>query len=75
MQQPVFVSEVRGEVFAQFHAVVCGIDRFACQEEFFVNNPFNVKALDLLFTCLAFFSLGEFGLPVYGSCFLPRTFV
>jgi hypothetical protein len=38
-----------------------------------VNNPLDVKenyehALDV---ALAFFGLGEFGLSVYGSCFLP----
>jgi hypothetical protein len=50
MQQPVpFVAKVRGEVFAHFHAlavnvtVVCGIDCLACQDEFFVNNPLDVK--------------------------------
>jgi hypothetical protein len=47
-----------------------------CQAVLFVNNPLDVKenyehALDLLFTCLAFFGLGEFGLSVYGSCYLP----
>jgi hypothetical protein len=31
--------------------------------------------LTLLFTCLAFFGLDEFGLSVYGSCFLPRMLV
>jgi hypothetical protein len=37
--------------------VVCGIDRFACQDEFFVNSPLDVKengehALDFAF-CLS----------------------
>jgi hypothetical protein len=31
--------------------------------------------LTLLFICVAFFGLGQFGLSVYGSCFLPRTLV
>jgi hypothetical protein len=31
--------------------------------------------LTLLFTCLAFFCLGEFQLSLYDSCFLPRTLV
>jgi hypothetical protein len=31
--------------------------------------------LTLLFTCLAFFGLCEFGLSVHSSCFLPRTLV
>jgi hypothetical protein len=39
------------------------------QNEFFVNNPLDVKendehALDLLFTCLAFFGHDEFGLSM-----------
>jgi hypothetical protein len=55
--------------------VVCGIDCLACQDEFFMNNPFNAQMmsmlLTLLFTSLAFFGFGEFGLSVYGSCFLP----
>jgi hypothetical protein len=53
-----FVAKVRGEVFVHFHAVavkvtvVCRIDCLACQDEFFVNTPFDVKdndehALDL----------------------------
>jgi hypothetical protein len=52
----------------------------ACQDEFFVNSPLILTMfLTLLFTCLAFFGLGEFGLaiqpPVYDSCFLPQTLV
>jgi hypothetical protein len=31
--------------------------------------------LTLIFNCLAFFGLGEFGLSMYGSCSLPRTLV
>jgi hypothetical protein len=43
------------------------VDSLACQDEFFVNNPLDVKesdehALDFPFTCLALFRLGEFGL-------------
>jgi hypothetical protein len=29
--------------------------------------------LTMIFTCLTFFALGEFGLSVYGSCFLVRS--
>jgi hypothetical protein len=52
----------------------------ACQEEFFVNNPFDVKendehATDFALHLSRLFGLGEFELSVYGSCFLPRTFV
>jgi hypothetical protein len=47
--------------------VVCGI----------VNNPLDVKendeyALDFSFYL---FGLGEFGLSLYGSCFLPGKLV
>jgi hypothetical protein len=43
------VAKVRDEVFTHFHAVatkvtvVCRIDCLACQDEFFVNNPLDVK--------------------------------
>jgi hypothetical protein len=49
-----FVAEVRGEAFARFHAVavnrqvVCGINCLACQGEFFVNTPLDVKENDEL---------------------------
>jgi hypothetical protein len=53
MQQPVFfVAKVRGEVFTHFRAVavkvtvVCGVDYLECQEEFFLNNPLEVKQND-----------------------------
>jgi hypothetical protein len=42
-----------------------------CQGEFFVKNPFDVEEND----DFALFGLGEFGLSVYGSCFLSRTLV
>jgi hypothetical protein len=31
--------------------------------------------LTLFFTCLTFLGLGEFGLSMYNSCFLPRMLV
>jgi hypothetical protein len=31
--------------------------------------------LTLLFTCVAFFGLGEFGVSMSGSCYIPRTLV
>jgi hypothetical protein len=48
----------------------------ACQDKFFANNLLDVNendehGLDMLFTCLAFIGLGEFGLSVYGSFFPP----
>jgi hypothetical protein len=42
-------AKVRGEVFSHFHAVAVkrrssiGIDRLACQEEFFANDPSYAK--------------------------------
>jgi hypothetical protein len=47
------VFEVRCDVFAHFSAVaakkkvtvVCGIGCLVCQDEFFVNNPLEVKKL------------------------------
>jgi hypothetical protein len=53
----------------------------AYQDEFFVNNTLDIKENDehtldfVLHLPRLFFGLGEFGLSVYGSCFLPRTFV
>jgi hypothetical protein len=65
-----FVAKLRGGVFTHFHAVaISGIDCLTCQDEFFLS-----MLLTLLFTCLAFLGLTEFGLSVYGSCFLPQTF-
>jgi hypothetical protein len=46
-----------------------------------VNNPLDGKENDehalgfALHLSSLFFGLNEFGLSVYGSCFLPRTFV
>jgi hypothetical protein len=53
---------------------------FGLPGHFFVTNPLDVKEyesvlLTLLFTCLAFFGLGEIGISVYDSCFLPRKLV
>jgi hypothetical protein len=40
-----------------------------------VNNPLDVKENDEnAFDCSSF-GLGEFGLSMYGSCFLPQTLV
>jgi hypothetical protein len=55
--------------------VVCGIDCLACHDQFFVNNHVDVKenderALDFALHLSHFLGLGEFGLSVYGSCFL-----
>jgi hypothetical protein len=47
-----FVAKVRREVFTHFQAVavkvtvVYGINRLACQNEFFVNNPLDVNEND-----------------------------
>jgi hypothetical protein len=80
------VAEFRGEDFANFHAfalyaiVVCRIDCLACQDEFFVKNLLDVKdnydhTLEFALQLSRFFGLDEFGLYVYGSCFLPRMLV
>jgi hypothetical protein len=50
------------------------------EEDFFTNNLLEVKenyehALDFAPHLSRFFGLGEFGLSVYGSCFLPQTLV
>jgi hypothetical protein len=75
-----FVAKVWGEFFAHFYSVaikvtvVCGIDCLACQDEFFVNNPLDVEESDehalnfALFTCLAFFGLGDVGLIPWKYC-------
>jgi hypothetical protein len=64
--------------------VVCEIGCLGFQDEIFVNNSLAVKkmmimCLTLLFTCLSFFGLSEFGhaipTPVYGSFYHPRTLV
>jgi hypothetical protein len=44
---------------------VCGIERFTCQDEFFLNNPLDVKKMNMLLTFFSspvslFFGLGEF---------------
>jgi hypothetical protein len=44
-----FVTNVQGKIFTHFHAVaikvivVCRIDCLACQDEYLVNNPLDVK--------------------------------
>jgi hypothetical protein len=84
MQQQVLLSPKFGSkcshIFTQSPysiTVMCGMSvRPACQDEFFENNPLDVKenddhALDFTFHLYHLFSLCEFGLSVYGSCFLP----
>jgi hypothetical protein len=79
------VAKVRGEVFADFHAVAAKRhssmrDRLL-RAKFLVNNPIYVKenekhALDFALHLARLFSgLGDFGLSVYGSYVLPRTFI
>jgi hypothetical protein len=75
------VAKARGEVFANFHAVV--VKSHGSMRNWLFGLPRRIMPLmwkkimsmllTLLFTCLAFFGLSEFGLSVYGSCFLPRT--
>jgi hypothetical protein len=49
-----------------------------CQDEFFVNSHLDVEenyehALGFALHLSRFSGLGEFGLSVYGSGYLPRT--
>jgi hypothetical protein len=71
-----FVTKFRGEVLSTFSRSRVKRHSTMCQDEFFVNSPwYQRKLMTLVFTCLAFLVLGEFGLQVYGSCFLSRTLV
>jgi hypothetical protein len=60
-----FITKVWGEVFTNFDAVtlkitvVFVIDCLACQDKFYVNNPFNVTCLTSLFvSAILEFSVG-----------------
>jgi hypothetical protein len=82
------VNNVQGAVFTHFHAVAvkCHSSMWNwlfglpgrilygqspwCQRKLWTYN-----SMALLFTCLTFFGLGEFGRSMYGSCFLPWTLV
>jgi hypothetical protein len=72
------VAKVRGEVFAHFHAVaVSGIDRLACQDEFFANSFLDVKKimsmlLTFLFTSLAFSVSASLDFPCTAHTFFPK---
>jgi hypothetical protein len=46
--------------------LVYRIDRFVCQDEFFVNKSMKMISMvsTLFFICLAFFGLGDFGLAI-----------
>jgi hypothetical protein len=82
MQQPVLLSpKFRAKSSHNFMqspqnvTVVCRLDCLACREEFFMNNPHDIKendeqALDFCFSPVSPF-FGEFGLSVYWSRFLP----
>jgi hypothetical protein len=83
MQRPALLSPKFGSnsshIFTQSPQniiVVCGIDGLTSQGEFFVNNLLDVKENDKHAPDFELhFGSGEFGLPVYGSYFLPRTLV
>jgi hypothetical protein len=80
-----FVAKVREEVFARFHAAA--VKRHSRMWNWLFGLPgrilskhspwFSKKIMNmllaLLFTCLAFFGLGEFGLSVYGSLSFPNA--
>jgi hypothetical protein len=78
-----FVTRVCGEVFVHFHAVTIKCHSsmrnwlfhmpgwILCEQPTpLISKRIMNMVLTLLFTCL-----GEFGLPVYGSWFLPRMFL
>jgi hypothetical protein len=70
-----FVAKVPGEVLAHFDGVALK-RRSSMQNRLFrLSGRILCEQFPrlLLVTCLAFFCLGEFGLSVYGSCFLSRT--
>jgi hypothetical protein len=76
-----------GEVFAHVHAVAIkrhssmqnwlfGLPgRILCEQCLLMSKKMMSMLFSLLFTCLTFFSLGEFWLAMYGSCFIPQTLV
>jgi hypothetical protein len=72
-----FVTKVRGEVFAHFHAVtvkcqvLCEIRLFGLPGRILCEPLMSKTMISMLFTCLAFFGHSEFGLSVYGSCCVP----
>jgi hypothetical protein len=82
-----FPATVQDEVFAHFHAlnvkrhrIVWNLlfdlpGRILCETIALMSKKIMSMLLTLLFNCLAFFGLCEFGLSMYGSCFLPRALV
>jgi hypothetical protein len=79
-----FVAKVWGKVFAHFnaftvkHTVVCGTCWLTYQDEFFVNNPIDVKENDehvLDFDLTLPWTKHAIQTFVYGSCFLPWKLV
>jgi hypothetical protein len=81
MQQP-----VPGKAFAHFHCrrktsrqyaelTVWPARMNSLRTILFKSKKIMSMLLISVFICLALFGLGEFGLTVYGSCFLPRTLV
>jgi hypothetical protein len=73
------VNRVPGKAFADFHGD--NVKRrssmrnscLACQDKFFEHNPLDACSLLRSLPVPPFFSLGEFALPMYGSCFLPQS--
>jgi hypothetical protein len=86
MQQPVLLSpKFRAKFSHIFHTVAIkrnssmrswlfGLPvRILCEQSLDINNVMSML-LTLLFTCLAFFGLDEFGLSVYGASSLLHFF-
>jgi hypothetical protein len=77
-----FVAKVQGEVFANFQAVktlqyyaeliVWPARTNSLWTVLLMSQKMTRMLVNLLLTCRAFFGLGEFGLSVKGSSFLPR---
>jgi hypothetical protein len=83
MQQPVLLSpKFGGEVIVHFHTFA--VKRHTSMRTWLFGLPGRIvyeqshwyqHALDSVIHPSRFFVLDEFGLYVYGSCFLPRTLV
>jgi hypothetical protein len=76
-----FITEFRGEVFPHFHTVT--VKHHSSMQNGLFGPPWWIlctiplmsKKMMSMFLTLLFTSLGEFGLCVYASCFLPQTLV
>jgi hypothetical protein len=65
-----FAAKVLGKVIAHLHAVT--VELHSTTHNWLINMP---KKMMIMFLILLFTCLGEHGLSVHGSGFLPRTLV